>query len=109
LIELHWIQILGLVVASVAIWEVASRRIHKAANKDHPRMLSIKEARQIITAHDFEVYQYLPTVGYDQNEKLFDALESLKYKGHIIIDKKGRLVGKVVSFAEAKPEHRTLN
>lgn len=109
MIELHWGQILAYGFFLVVIWECVSRIAHNRVNKDNSRILSTREAREIINAHGFEPYLYLPTIGFDQNERLFNALDSLKSRGYVVMDKERRLVGKVVSFTESEPEGRTLN
>lgn len=63
-----------------------------------PSMLSHSAQEKwldVIEKHGFEAHLYLPTIGHQDDQELWDALERLRLSGHIITDRTGSLVGKV--------------
>ncbi len=72
-------------------------------------LMGTDDALNIISEKGYEAHFWLPGVNHHDDRKLWDALETLKYKGFIITDTQGCLVGKIAKArlsTEEKAEAR---
>lgn len=92
------LQALGLIAATlVACWMMDCgfrywRRVEDARRR--------QDAAKVLRAHGMDAYTYLPSFSAEQGE-LRDALAAFDFTNQLVVDRDGRLIGRVLPKAQS--------
>lgn len=66
-----------------------------------------QEAEKVLAAHGMSTHSYLATVGIEE-EDLRAALDRFAFTGHIILDRQGNVIGKLLPKIKKGPHLRLV-
>lgn len=75
----------------------------RRAENSHARA----DAEKVLTAHGLSAHAYLATVGTEDAE-LREALDQFAFTGHIVLDKQGNVVGRLLPKVAKGPHLRLV-
>lgn len=90
----------GVLLAWLADWLFGFWR----RNQDEARQ---REAKLILNRHGLSPQLYLASIG-EKDQELRSALDTFAFTGHVILDSKGQVVGKLLPMVKKGPHLRLV-